>query len=755
MSLMAFCWTALHFGAINTTTTITRTHHHHDKNRATATSISSDSDDSSVTYVNGNHSRESSEIDSLFENRGDGCECCDEYSEYGIGNSDDQVTEEFSVEGRPIRTVAEAIAECGSLLCGEEKDVGGGGMSGGMERSKRNKSSLLIDIDYGKGFKDYISDRAFVSNKAAFLAYLSHELRNPLHAVIGLTENALEDTDAFINDMAKPGLLADDMTDLSVVEVLWESLQSLKSYGTYMIGIVNDVLEMARLESGRVTLERIPVDLHSLLTTQSISLTPTANLRGLNLELNIDPSVPKRAITDPLRFSQMIANLQGNAAKFTPRGGFVRVSVREVEGLDFFDGGMSEVEESRGRKREARMVTMEKQNHGGNGCRGRFQWESFGCDGRVTVTMVPPLIECQGCGGVCSCCCGFSKREHCSVHSSTDTLVVDDDMDEAKSACVCEGISFVEVSVSDTGIGISAEALAQMLTPYSDVRLGGAGNAKNNVNIVIGGEGIDELGHAERRGSGLGLPITLSVLRLMGGSIRIESQVGSGTRISFRVPIRKMADVETEESIDDDNDEYFSLGHDRCFSLPALPIKENGNGVLEVPSHKHTVTSPCLPTALKQTVAVPMYNSGARFFKSSPRLAPRTRTQSVLTSILIADDDALNRAILQRMLKTMVPATVVISQAMDGDQAVQMYTGPDTRFSIVFMDLHMPKMDGVDAAKMLRLAGFDAPIIAATASDGELKEGDAVACGIDGVMGKPFTKETVRLVLRQFGLLME
>lgn len=146
--------------------------------------------------------------------------------------------------------------------------------------------------------------------KSQFLANTSHELRTPLNGIIGLAELALDTGDAAERR---------------------EYLQGVLRSGSTMLAIVNDLLDLARVESGKLTLEAIPFSFDDLLVAATRSLAGRAAATGLDLVLSISPGVVLQRIGDPLRLTQIVTNLLGNAIKFTSQG---EVEVRLEQSAD-------------------------------------------------------------------------------------------------------------------------------------------------------------------------------------------------------------------------------------------------------------------------------------------------------------------------------------------------------------------------------------------------------------------------------------
>ena len=228
--------------------------------------------------------------------------------------------------------------------------------------------------------------------KSRFLANISHELRTPMNAVLGMIDLALPRE-------ADP--------------VIRECLQTAKGSASLLLTLLSDLLDAARIEAGRLTLEAAPFHLRRLLSETTQALTPRAQAKGIVLTCRVGEDVPEMLLGDQVRLRQVLFNLLGNALKFTERGE-VEVDVR----LESLDG---------------------------------------------------------------------------------------------KSAALA-------FAVRDTGIGIPAAELASIFEPFSQAEASRRG---------------------QYGGAGLGLAISASLVGLMGGNIRVESEPGKGSLFSFtvRLPI--------------------------------------------------------------------------------------------------------------------------------------------------------------------------------------------------------------------------
>ncbi len=146
--------------------------------------------------------------------------------------------------------------------------------------------------------------------KSAFLANVSHEIRTPLHAILGMTE-----------------LLQEEATE----ESARKKLSVLKSAGQNLLTVINDVLDISKIESGRLDLESVDFFLEDILNEAVDLILPEARAKGLEVALFYDPHLPLVVRGDPTRLRQVLINLMSNAAKFTETGEIKLEARREAD----------------------------------------------------------------------------------------------------------------------------------------------------------------------------------------------------------------------------------------------------------------------------------------------------------------------------------------------------------------------------------------------------------------------------------------
>ncbi|HEV2551970.1 MAG TPA: HAMP domain-containing sensor histidine kinase [Stellaceae bacterium] len=143
--------------------------------------------------------------------------------------------------------------------------------------------------------------------KSEFLAHMSHELRTPLNAIIGFSDMLLS---------APAGSPSDKLAGY---------VKDINRAGWHLLGLVNDILDLAKIEAGKLELSEAKVDLAALLDSALAMIRGRTEEKQMTLERDIAGGLPELHV-DELKFKQILPNLLSNAVKFTPAGGHVRVA---------------------------------------------------------------------------------------------------------------------------------------------------------------------------------------------------------------------------------------------------------------------------------------------------------------------------------------------------------------------------------------------------------------------------------------------
>ncbi len=148
--------------------------------------------------------------------------------------------------------------------------------------------------------------------KTAFLSNMSHDIRTPMNAILGFTDLALDSED---KDQIK------------------DYLEKIKGSGNHLLSLTNDVLEMSRIESGKIDMHAAPMNIKAVFADLESILKAQAQARNQTFTVDTSGVSHENVICDKLRLNQVLFNLTSNAIKYTPEGGKIVVSVREIGGF--------------------------------------------------------------------------------------------------------------------------------------------------------------------------------------------------------------------------------------------------------------------------------------------------------------------------------------------------------------------------------------------------------------------------------------
>ncbi|HOT78275.1 MAG TPA: PAS domain S-box protein, partial [Candidatus Wallbacteria bacterium] len=164
------------------------------------------------------------------------------------------------------------------------------------ERQKMEQE-LIKSREILKAARD--SAESLNRQKSRFLASVSHDIRTPLNSVIGFSELI-------------------EQSELS--ETQREMVRCIKNSGNDLLALINDILDLSKIEAGKFEIENAPFDIKETFASAVKSISPLAGKKGLKINVSIDPGIDRLVISDSHRYKQVINNLLSNAVKFTAEG---------------------------------------------------------------------------------------------------------------------------------------------------------------------------------------------------------------------------------------------------------------------------------------------------------------------------------------------------------------------------------------------------------------------------------------------------
>ncbi|SFC52513.1 response regulator [Massilia yuzhufengensis] len=528
--------------------------------------------------------------------------------------------------------------------------------------------------------------------KSAFLATMSHEIRTPMNGVLGMTEMLLA-------------------TSLSESQRNYTTL--VKRSGEHLLVIINDILDFSKIEAGKLTIEYINFNLWDLLDDIHNVYTPQAAAKGIGFDFDIANDIPVAICGDPNRLRQIMANLLGNAIKFTDQGRIlarVRVAGEDTQSVmlrfEVHDTGI-------GISREARARLFEAFSQADDSTTRRYGGTGLG------LAISKQLVELmKGAIGVDN---APTRGSIFWFTVSFDKRRVDPDAPGHRQHTL-EGLRVLVVDEQDE----TREDLAQQLQAWRATADGAASAAA----------AYERLATAAKAGRPYDAAVLdMELTHTSGLALAASIKADAAARVTHLVlvsPERLAADPVQRRAA---GVAYQLVKPARaadlyaCLAACAARLHAPASLVAAQPAPAAQATVAGQRTALGVAAARP---------------APRARARRVL----LAEDNPVNVEVAKAMLESLgIEATC----ARNGQEALQAVRSGG--FDAVLMDCQMPVMDGFAATAAIR--GHEReqgrartlPVIAITAN---ALQGDREAClaaGMDDYLSKPFTQQQLAAVI--------
>ncbi len=478
--------------------------------------------------------------------------------------------------------------------------------------------------------------------KSEFLANMSHEMRTPMNAILGFAE-----------------LLMNEETNLEKMKYL----KTIYRSGEHLLSLINDVLDLSKIEAARFDLMISPYSPSKLVKELTETYLPMAYSKGLHFANSITERVPEYVNGDEFRMRQVLTNLISNALKFTEKG---YVSIL----LDY--------------------------------------------DGKHLIYVV-----------------------------------------------------------QDTGFGVSRDEIDKIFEPFIQ--------ADGTMSRKFGG-------------TGLGLAITKKITELMGGTIRFESKVGEGSKVTVRIPSQVSTEIPKQKEkteipasgkviLASESEDFLiivgsMLGRNGVRFEPVTNLanlsraaRELGASLVIVDTPKNASEALTALDGIDEAAIIVITDASKDEVQFGDRadeiiqkpikedeflskvgnyfeLKPKSTSDKY--KILLTEDNEANQLLIKEVLEK---AGYSVDLAGNGKEAVEKIRR--NNYNLVLMDIQMPVMDGYEATKKVREEGYKIPIVALTAHTMQGDEEKTIEAGCDGFLGKPVKQydllEVVRYHLGVYG----
>ncbi|MFA9274095.1 MAG: ATP-binding protein [Candidatus Aquirickettsiella gammari] len=528
--------------------------------------------------------------------------------------------------------------------------------------------------------------------KAAFLATMSHEIRTPMNGVIGMT---------------------DLLSGTSLTTEQHDYVSTIRASGDALLTIINDILDFSKIDSGKMTLECEPFSLQQMIEDCIALLASAANQKKLELLYEFDPNVAKFILGDITRVRQIVLNLLSNAVKFTEHG---EVIIR---------------------------VSNPPEN-----------------DGDLANNLVQIHVRDTGIG--------------IPAESMEHLFSAFTQMDAATTR-----------KYGGTGLGLAisrrlAELMGGGIQGQSEVGKGSVFTVQIQAEAYDDEAAINpnasDIAAREHLKSLIGKQVLLLDQNAQSGRIMLQRLTNYGMRVQTIQSLAQFADV-VPEMIDgasnfdlvifnvDQNqitmNDYFQAirAHQYLSQAAVLGLiaqTENGESELDQFGAAHLL-KPVRESHLAEALLQLLFDAegGAdlrrHHIEQERRSGVPNLGQRFPLRMLIVDDNPTNRKVANMMLERL---GYQAQTANDGREAVDQILAADAMqkpFDVVWMDLHMPILDGLESTKIVRNSNIQQPVIIAVTA--AAMHGDKEIClqaGMDDYVSKPLESKELQRALERF-----
>ncbi len=507
--------------------------------------------------------------------------------------------------------------------------------------------------------------------KSEFLSNMSHDIRTPMNAIVGMT-----------------AIATDHIDDRDRVE---DCLKKITLSGKQLLGLINDILDMSKIESGKMTLNVEALSLRQTMETMCDIVRPQIKANGQHFDIFISNIISEEVYCDSVRLNQVMLNFLSNAMKFTPEGGEIRINLWQEEspkGEDFVRTHISVSDSGMGMSEEFRKKLFTAFEREDNRRVQKTQGTGLG------LTITKYIVDAMGGSIDVESEAGVGSSFHVTVDFEKvktpapqmqlppwRILVVDDSEELCRTA---------EISLTEMGVRVDT--------------------------CLSGEEAVKKVLEAEENGDGY-------------YAVLIDYKMNG------------MSGVETAKMIHETVDENVPMSLISAYDWTEIEDTAREAGI------KGFIAKPLFKSTLYHELSKYMSE------EEKPDLEGQDKHASIEgMKILLAEDNDINAEIATMILEE---NGCTVEHAEDGRIAVDMFEkSEEGYYDMVLMDLRMPHMNGIEATETIRaMKRSDAakiPIIAMTADAFAEDARKCLAAGMNAHLSKPIDVDQLKSTMAKF-----